>query len=84
MIMKILKNLISEKQLNICIYAMLTNNPEVYDNYLRSGPFFDNEGYLTVRTIKLFLYGALGSRGADGVDKRPVAGQAARQSLIHI
>jgi hypothetical protein len=61
---EILKNLISEKQLNICIYAMLTNNLEVYDNYLKSGPFFDNKGYLTVRTIKLFLDGALGSRGA--------------------
>ena len=61
---ELLKNLISEKQLNICIYAMLTNNHEVYDNYLKSGPFFDNKGYLTVRTIKLFLDGALGSRGA--------------------
>ena len=61
---ELLKNLISEKQLNICIYAMLTNNHEVYDNYLKTGPFFDNKGYLTVRTIKLFLDGALGSRGA--------------------
>ena len=61
---EILKDIISEKQLNICIYAMLNDDHRVYDSYLTSGPFFDDNGYLTIRTIKLFLDGALGSRGA--------------------
>jgi predicted amidohydrolase YtcJ len=46
-------------------YAMLSDNAELIDEHLRSGPVdAAYDGHLWVRAIKMFADGALGSRGA--------------------
>ncbi|HTA40767.1 MAG TPA: amidohydrolase [Candidatus Acidoferrales bacterium] len=46
-------------------YAMLSDNAELIDEHLRSGPIdAAYDGRLWVRAIKMFADGALGSRGA--------------------
>ena len=62
--LEILKQLINEKLLTISVYAMLTDDPETYEKYLTSGPFIEKSGSLTIKSLKLCLDGALGSRGA--------------------
>lgn len=58
-----LKDLLAEERLTIRIYAMLSDAPQNTDPYLCSGPDTTNL-FLIVRTVKLYLDGALGSRGA--------------------
>jgi len=48
--------------LKIRIYAMLTANPENFEKYMYHG--ICQTDYLTVRSVKLYADGALGSRGA--------------------
>ncbi|MFQ6613972.1 MAG: amidohydrolase, partial [Fidelibacterota bacterium] len=59
----ILKELEAEGQLPIRVYAMLNDDPEDYEPFLLNGPSV-NDPRITVRAIKLYLDGALGSRGA--------------------
>ncbi len=49
-------------ELKIRIYAMLTDNKENMDYYLKSGPYKTDR--LNVRSFKFYADGALGSRGA--------------------
>lgn len=49
-------------ELKMRIYAMLTDNKENLDYYLKSGPYKTDR--LNVRSIKFYADGALGSRGA--------------------
>jgi len=63
------KSLIDSGELGIRIYAMLGNpgydNQTAYETYLRDNMFDSYAGHrLSVRSIKLFMDGALGSRGA--------------------
>jgi predicted amidohydrolase YtcJ len=48
--------------LSIRVYAMLNPTQENYDYFLPQGPYVTDQ--LTVRSVKLFADGALGSRGA--------------------
>jgi len=58
------KELIDEKRFPIRVYAMLGDNDELLRTWFASGPLMDYGGRLTVRSVKLYADGALGSRGA--------------------
>jgi predicted amidohydrolase YtcJ len=61
----IYKNLLKNGELPVRIYAMVVGE-NARNYYLRSGPEPDlGNGMLAVRSFKLFLDGALGSRGAE-------------------
>ena len=62
---KIYKELALEGKLNPRVYVMLDDDKELKEKYFKVGPqigLFDN--HLTIRTLKLYADGALGSRGA--------------------
>jgi predicted amidohydrolase YtcJ len=52
--------------LKIRIYAMLDPSEENIERFVKNGPY--HTGRLTVRSIKLYADGALGSRGARMID----------------
>ena len=58
------KELIDEKRFPIRVYAMLGDNAELLRTWFAQGPLHDYGGRLTVRSVKLYADGALGSRGA--------------------
>lgn len=58
------KELIDEKRFPIRVYAMLGDNDALLRTWFASGPLVDYGGRLTVRSVKLYADGALGSRGA--------------------
>lgn len=49
-------------ELKMRLYAMLSPSTENFENYVKNGPYITDR--LTVRSIKLYADGALGSRGA--------------------
>jgi len=58
-----IEQLIGEKNLSVRVFAMLNNIPDDYDSYLKKGSTVQTP-FLTIRTLKVFMDGALGSRGA--------------------
>ena len=58
------KELIDAKQFPIRVYAMLTDDDALLDTWFASGPLRDHGGRLTIRSVKVYADGALGSRGA--------------------
>jgi predicted amidohydrolase YtcJ len=58
------KQLIDEKRLPIRIYQMVSDDPALLDTWFRSGPLIAYGNRLTVRAVKCYADGALGSRGA--------------------
>lgn len=59
-----------EKKLDIRLYVMLDgNDDQLLDDFFRKGPQIDTSNWLTIRAIKLYSDGALGSRGAWLVDE---------------
>ena len=52
--------------LKIRIYAMIENDPSSLEHYLESGPYKTDR--LNVRSVKVYVDGALGSRGALLID----------------
>ena len=48
--------------LHIRVYAMLSPTEENFEHFYKNGPYFT--GKLTVSSVKLYIDGALGSRGA--------------------
>lgn len=62
------KDYAQKKQLKVRIYAMLDGDDEqLVNEYLKSGPI-NVDDLVTVRSIKYFADGALGSRGASLLD----------------
>jgi predicted amidohydrolase YtcJ len=70
------------------VYAMLSNQPTLVDKWLARGP--ETGDYFTIRSIKAYADGALGSRGAallapyadeKGSTGLMITGQAAIQAL---
>jgi len=59
---ELIKKLQNEDQINMRIYAMLTPTEETLDKIMKKGQIITEK--LTVRSIKLYADGALGSRGA--------------------
>jgi predicted amidohydrolase YtcJ len=58
------RELIEEKRFPIRVYAMLGDNDALLRTWFAQGPLVDYGGRLTVRSVKLYADGALGSRGA--------------------
>jgi predicted amidohydrolase YtcJ len=58
------KELIDEKRFPIRVYGMLGDNDALLATWFANGPLVDYGGRLTVRSVKLYADGALGSRGA--------------------
>jgi len=60
----------AEKALEIRLYVMLDGkDDEILDEFFSTGPKIDTANWLTIRSIKLYSDGALGSRGAWLVDE---------------
>jgi len=52
-------------ELTVRVYAMISAGSEAFPEYLKKGPQVDPEDHLlTVRSVKMLMDGALGSRGA--------------------
>lgn len=61
----ILKRLLKNGELPIRVYAMAVGD-EAIEHYLKNGPEIgDGDGRLTIRSFKIYVDGALGSRGAE-------------------
>lgn len=58
------QQLIDEGRFPIRVYAMLSDEETQVDQWFRSGPLVGYGGRLTVRAVKMYADGALGSRGA--------------------
>ena len=58
------KELIDEKRFPIRVYAMLGDNDALLRTWFAQGPLVGYGDRLTVRAVKLYADGALGSRGA--------------------
>ncbi|HEX6640856.1 MAG TPA: amidohydrolase, partial [Thermoanaerobaculia bacterium] len=58
------QELIDEKRFPIRVYAMLTDDDALLARWFQSGPLVNYGDHLTVRAVKLYADGALGSRGA--------------------
>ncbi len=56
------RELIKENSLPLRVYAMIGGTGELWQEYAKSGPEIGS--HLTVRSVKLYADGALGSRGA--------------------
>ncbi len=50
------------------VYAMIGGRGETFDHFCRNGPLLDYKDRLSVRSVKYFIDGALGSRGAAMLD----------------
>ncbi len=59
---QIIKSLHQSGKLKMRIYAMMSDDEQNFDHYLKTG--IDTSDYLTVRAFKFYADGALGSRGA--------------------
>lgn len=77
---KAVKELIDEKRFPIRVYAMLGDNDELLRTWFASGPLMEYGGRLTIRSVKLYADGALGSRGAALLD--PYSDDAGNSGLM--
>lgn len=59
---KLIDELNQKGELKMRLNAMLSPTEENFENFVKNGPYVTD--YLTVRSIKLYADGALGSRGA--------------------
>ncbi|MDH3197900.1 MAG: amidohydrolase [Candidatus Krumholzibacteria bacterium] len=60
-----LRRLARAGALTLRVYAMLdADEPDLIDAQLAAGPSVELDGYLTIRAVKAYADGALGSRGA--------------------
>lgn len=77
-----LKELVSEGRLPLRVFVMLDGaNKELIEQWLRRGPEIDSARHrLTIRSVKLFADGALGSRGAALLE--PYSDSSATKGLI--
>jgi predicted amidohydrolase YtcJ len=72
------RELIAENRLPVRIYAMIGGTGDLWEEYLKRGPEIGDR--LTVRGIKLFADGALGSRGA--ALKQPYSDEPGNSGLL--
>ncbi|MEQ8265160.1 amidohydrolase [Pseudohaliea sp.] len=62
------RRLLARGELPVRVYAMLSLRDPAVSAQLAAGPEQDSRGMLTVRSVKLYADGALGSRGAALLD----------------
>lgn len=60
----VVQELIDEKRFPIRVYGMLSDDDALLAQWFKSGPLVGYGGRLTIRAVKLYADGALGSRGA--------------------
>lgn len=58
------RELIDEGRFPIRVYALLADDEQLLEEWFARGPLLDYGGRLTIRAVKLYADGALGSRGA--------------------
>ena len=58
------QRLVAARRLNTRLYVMLSNSSETTREWFARGPLVDPSQRLSVRAVKMFADGALGSRGA--------------------
>jgi len=58
------RELIDEKRLPIRVYQFISDNPELEKEWFARGPLMNYGDRLTIRAVKVYADGALGSRGA--------------------
>ncbi len=63
---ELIQQLHRDSLLQMNVYAMVSDKPENVDYFLNKGPILEPK--LTVRSIKVYADGALGSRGAAMID----------------
>ncbi len=62
---QLLKQMKEENKLTIRLYEMLSgSDPSLVKDFFQHGPEIDSTSWLTIRSVKLYSDGALGSRGA--------------------
>ena len=67
---RVYKKMIDNGEWPLRIYAALDRSEETWGYYLQHGPEIDyGNGLLTIRSIKLYIDGALGSRGAALIEE---------------
>ncbi len=62
--LQMLQEMHAQKTLPIRVYAMIDGLDDALPEVLARGPVHDEDGWLSMRAIKFFADGALGSRGA--------------------
>jgi predicted amidohydrolase YtcJ len=58
------RELIDEKKFPIRLYQMISDEPALLNDWFARGPLVGYGGRLTIRSVKMYADGALGSRGA--------------------
>ena len=61
---QVYRDMAAQGELDLRVYAMYTDNPATLEKAYAEGPVFTDGDMLTIRAIKLYADGALGSRGA--------------------
>lgn len=61
---RVMREMADAGEMPIHVYSMLTDDAALLDQWFASGPLVNYGGRLTVRAVKLYADGALGSRGA--------------------
>jgi hypothetical protein len=59
-----IRELVDEGKFPIRVYVMLSDNDQLLADWFKKGPLMNHGGRLTVRAVKAYADGALGSRGA--------------------
>jgi predicted amidohydrolase YtcJ len=60
----VIRELIDEHQFPIRVYSMISDDGSLVADWIQRGPLVGYGGKLTVRSVKMYADGALGSRGA--------------------
>jgi len=60
----LMRELVDQGKLPIRVYVMLTDDDALLSKWFAAGPLVNYGGKLTIRAVKLYADGALGSRGA--------------------
>ncbi len=66
--LRVLRSLVDQGQVRLRMYVMTEDIGRPFDELCRDGPIIAERGVLTVRAVKLYSDGALGSRGAALLD----------------
>ena len=62
--MRAVRELVDEKKFPIRLYQMVSDEPDLLVEWFKRGPMIEYGGRWTVRSVKMYSDGALGSRGA--------------------
>ncbi len=77
----IYRELLDKQELPLRIYAQVSGNGKLWKQMIASGPYMDHiSKFLSVRSIKLYMDGALGSRGAALIE--PYSDEPESRGLI--